>query len=266
MKIDRVILTSNFNQTYLGFWNPLSKLYKVKFGITPTLIFLGSEEELEKSNLSSEYGEIIRQDLVPTKNKSWICTWALFYFTKFFKDDVCLIMGIDQIPLGTYFIVDLISDIDSDTYVMLIDDAYKLTTPGIVDWSENGFSPSAYHIAKGEIFNKIYNFELNFDEEIKKIESLNLQTMWGNNWGLDEAYSSKVLYGKKDTEKIIGLKSFSKIMNGGRVECYRTQETPYDLTKLNNNQYIECHACRPYEEHQRYLNQMISDIPNFVEK
>ena len=91
MKIDRVILSTNNNPTYYQFWNPLSKLYKENFGITPTLIFLGSEAELESTSLSREYGDIIRQDIVPSKDVSWTTTWALFYFTKKFPNDICLI-------------------------------------------------------------------------------------------------------------------------------------------------------------------------------
>jgi hypothetical protein len=175
MKIDRVILSTNNNPTYYQFWNPLSKVYKENFGITPTLIFLGSEEELESLPLSREYGDILRQDIVPSKDVSWTTTWALFYFTKNFPNEVCLINGIDQIPMGSKFLIDYIKEINENKYVMLIDDAYKLMM-GRKDWSEGGHSPSAYHIAKGETFNKVYSFEDTFENEIKKIESIKLDS------------------------------------------------------------------------------------------
>ena len=44
MKIDRVILTSNNNENYYHFWNIVSKIYKINFNITPTLIWFGNEE------------------------------------------------------------------------------------------------------------------------------------------------------------------------------------------------------------------------------
>ena len=116
MKVNRVILSSNNNDLYYPFWNILSKLYKTKFGIEPVLIFLGTEEEKLECGLSDEYGEIIIYDIKVEGKLAWECTWALFYFTKFFPDDNCMIMGIDQIPTGTYFF-DLIKDIDEEYYL-----------------------------------------------------------------------------------------------------------------------------------------------------
>lgn len=262
MKIDRVILSCDANPTYYEFWNPLSKLYKINFGIEPTLIFVGSEQELEKSNLSTEYGPIFRQDKVPSQNFAWTTTWALFYFTKLFPNDICLINGIDQIPLGTRFLIDAISEISDDNYVMLIDDAYKLVDR-IKDWSEGGYSPTGYHIAKGSLFTELYKFEESFEDEIKKIESLNIKSMWGT-WGLDEAYSSQVLYHNQNKIKIMALSKTSELINGRRIDCFRTQETPYSVEMLKNNEYIECHSCRPFSNHQSYLTDMINNVPKFV--
>jgi hypothetical protein len=262
MKIDRVILSTNNNPTYYQFWNPLSKLYKENFGITPTLIFLGSELELESLSLSREYGDIIRQDIVPSKNVSWTTTWALFYFTKRFPNDICLINGIDQIPMGSKFLIDYIKEINDDKYVMLIDNAYKIMN-NRKDWSEGGYSPSAYHIAKGELFNKVYSFEETFADEIKKIEGLSLDSMWGT-WGMDEAYSSQILYSKKEEIQIECLSKFGEILIGGRIDCHRSQEVPFSLDKLKNNEYIECHSCRPYLVHKNYLDSIFDNVPKFV--
>jgi ribulose-5-phosphate 4-epimerase/fuculose-1-phosphate aldolase len=81
MKIDRVILVTNNNPLYYDFWNNLSFTYKEKFGITPTLVFFGEKEELDSTNLSREYGEIILQKKIEGI-PDWQYTWALFYFTK----------------------------------------------------------------------------------------------------------------------------------------------------------------------------------------
>jgi len=262
MKIDRVILTTNNNPTYYQFWNPLSKVYKENFGITPTLIFLGTQDELDSLDLSKEYGEILRQDIVPSKDISWTTTWALFYYTKFFQNEICLINGIDQIPMGSKFLIDYIKDIDDGDYVMLIDDAYKLMF-GRKDWSQGGHSPSAYHIAKGETFDKVYEFEKTFEDEIKKIESIKLNSMWGT-WGMDEAYSSSMLFNKKNSVKIKALSKFGEIIRGGRIDCERNLEVPFNLVKLQNNGYIECHCCRPYSNHKNYLDSIFNNVPKFI--
>ena len=84
MKVDRVILASNNNPLYYEFWNNISKTYKEKFGIHPTLIFFGGESDLKNANLSEEFGNIILQKEIGGVS-IWQFTWALFYFTKFYK-------------------------------------------------------------------------------------------------------------------------------------------------------------------------------------
>ncbi len=266
MKIDRVILSANNNEMYYPFWNIVSKVYKTKFGIDPVLIWMGSEQEKIDCNLSEEFGEIIICDFRVEGKLAWECTWTSFYHTKFFKDDVVMLMGIDQIPTGTYFLRDIISDLPDDSYVMLTDDAYigsKWTK-----WDVGGISPTAYHIAKGDTFNKIYQFEDTLDKELEKINNLNLETMWAeetNNlkWGYDESYSSKVLFNNKHNYNIIGL-SKNREFNMRRIDCYRNIEVPYNIEALKNNFYIECHSCRPYKNHKKWIDTLVENIPKFL--
>jgi UDP-2-acetamido-3-amino-2,3-dideoxy-glucuronate N-acetyltransferase len=259
MKVNRVILASDNNPLYYSFWNNLSKTYKEKFNINPTLVFFGTEEELKTANLSEEYGNIFLEkkiDDIPL----WQYTWALFYYTKFYLNDVCAVMGIDQIPLGTYFLKDIINNVDEDQYVMLIDNQYTLENKYPLKWDQGGFSPSAYHIAKGSTFNDIYNFEDTFEKEIKKIDSLNVPTMWEEKWGTDEGYSSKVLREYHDRKRISDLSASEQFLNR-RIDCHRYYEVPYDINLLNSNYFIECHACRPYEDHKQYLDNLFNSIP-----
>ena len=83
--------------------------YKENFNITPTLIWFDEESKFNELGLSKEYGDVIFQKPHPGYQVPWQTTWGLFYFTKFFKDEVCMTMGIDQIPLSTMFVKDLIS-------------------------------------------------------------------------------------------------------------------------------------------------------------
>jgi len=261
MKVDRVILVSDNNSLYYSFWDNLSKTYKEKFNINPTLIFFGTEKELKTANLSAEYGDIILENKI-NEILPWQYTWALFYYTKFYLNETCVVMGIDQIPLGTYFLKDIIKDINENQYVMLIDDIYTLEHKFPYKWDQGGFSPSAYHIAKGSTFSDIYNFEDTFEKEIKKIDSLNIPTMWGEKWGTDESYSSKKLREYHNRNRISDLKASRQFLTR-RIDCHRHNEVPYDINLLNSNYFIECHACRPYEDHKQYLDNLFNNIPKF---
>lgn len=266
MKVEKVILSTNNNEMYYPFWNIVSKIYKTKFGIDPVLIFLGTEEEKKQCDLSEEYGEIIIQDIKIDRPLAWECPWSCFFYTKMFPNETCLIMGIDQIPTGTYFIRDIIKDIPDDYYIMLTDDAY-LQSP-FKTWEVGGISPTAYHIAKGKIYNDIYKFEDTFEEEIAKVESMNLLTMWGKEtgdekWGYDETYSSKILFENKNNFNIKGL-SMNTEFNRRRIDCFRNYEISYNIDALHQNFYIECHSCRPYKLHKNWIDTLSNNIPSFI--
>jgi hypothetical protein len=262
MNINRVLLVSDNNSLYYDFWNNISYTYSEKFGITPTLIFFGTFSEFKKTNLSDKYGEIKLENPIHNIEK-WQYTWALFYFTKLYSNDISIIMGIDQIPLGTFFLKDLINEIDNDKYIMLIDDQYTLERKCLQKWDEGGYSPSAYHIAKGKTYEEIYEFEKTFEKEILKINSLELKTMWDNKWGYDEAYSCKKLRDYKDRGRIIDM-SKSDFFLSKRIDCHRNFEVSYDLNMLINNEYIECHSCRPYSNHKEYLDKLFNSIPKYI--
>jgi hypothetical protein len=270
MKIDRVILSSNENINYYPFWNPLSRVYKENFGITPTLIWFGKESDIHRLELSNKYGDIIVQDTDERFKVGWQTTWSLFYYTKFFPDDVITIMGIDQVPLSNMFLGELIKDCKDDEYVMLIDDAYKP-----IYWENiNGTSPSAYHIAKGKIFNKVYKFEDNFYKEIEKVYNDPVERDFNPNcafwqsgeekWGLDESYSSKKLREyRKNGGNIRSMSKFN-LLSERRIECYRHIETSYNDDLLKSGYYSESHLCRPYTNHINYIDRMISLIPKYI--
>lgn len=262
MKVDRVILSSNLNPMYYDFWNIVSKIYRENFGIIPTLVFFGTEEDVKRIGLSTEYGEILYEKEIPNI-PNWQFTWALFYATKYFKNETCLIMGIDHIPLGTYFIKDLIEKIDDYKYVMMVDNHYSFSGQKSNDWDTGGYCQSSYHIAKGSTFNQFYNFEDSFESEINKVNNSKVTPMWGNGWGMDEAYSSKILYEYPNRNRIVGLKkAFEYSLR--RIDCVRNNEVKYDVNLMKNNFYIDCHSVRPISNHVEYIQEMIKNIPSYV--
>ena len=269
MKIDRVILASNENINYYPFWNPLSKVYKENFNIHPTLIWFGEESDIDRLGLSKEYGDIVIQEPNSKYRIGWQTTWALFYHTKFYPDDTITIMGIDQVPLSDMFLGKMIEDSKDDEYVMLIDDAYKP-----IYWENfNGTSPSAYHIAKGSVFNEVYKFEDDFISEVEKIYNTPVErdydpkdAFWASGedkWGMDESYTSKKLREYKNKGGNIKAHSKFRLLSDRRIECYRTVETQYDDELLKSGHYSESHLCRPYTNHVEYINRMISLIHKY---
>jgi len=256
MKIDRVILSTNNNPTYYHFWNPLSKVYVEKFGIQPTLVFAGTQDELNELNLSTEYGEIIVQPTHPDYHIPWQTTWMLFWATQFYPSETCLIIGIDQVPLSGMFIKDMIKDINENSYAMLIADAYRPN-----HWTSTS-SPSSYHIAKGSTFDKVHNFECDWLTEATKVHSSGIKGFWEDTegrWGIDESYSCHNLRNAKEVN-IVSLNNFTLLCER-RIECERHKETPYDINKLQQGWYSESHLCRPFTNHVNYITNLFNSIP-----
>lgn len=270
MKIDRVILASNNNKTYYDFWNPLSKVYKEKFGIQPTLIWIGTEQEKLDCGISDEYGDVIVVDANSKYSTASQCPWGLFWVTQFYQDEVCMICGIDEVPLSEMFTKDLVEQYTDDDYLMLIADAYLPD-----HWTvEGSSSPSGYHISKGSNFMKIYNFESSFQDEIEKVFNSGAHEAYIKRnpngywpvilehpfWGTDECYFSQVLINYQGDVKIHSLNHFG-LMRERRIDCMRNYEVPYDLQKLNEGWYSEAHLCRPFENHKDYILRLFKDIP-----
>lgn len=255
MKIDRVILSSNFNPTYYHFWNPLSKVYKEKFGINPTLVWIGTKEEAKEAGMSNQYGDIIYTEADENHRIPWQTTWALFWATQFYPKDTCIIMGIDQVPLSRMFF-DKVRDLYDTEYAMLIADAY------LPHYWTSTASPSSYHVAKGETFMRIYDFKPTLKEEVNKVLESGAKGFWADNidnWGIDESYSCAVLRNQRYS-RVVCFNDFSQLCER-RVECERHKETPYDIQKMLGGWYSECHMPRPFTNHVKYLTEMFDNIP-----
>lgn len=254
MKTNRVIVTANNNPLYYPFWNPISRVYKERFGIEPTLVWVGSPVEAVECGISDEFGDIIYTDPNPDYPVPFQCTWAAFWATQFFTDDVIMTIGIDQIPLSRMFI-DMVNDIPDTDYAMLISDAYLPH-----HWTSTS-SPSAYHIAKGSTFKKVHNFEFDFKQEIEKMVQSGTKAFWEDTegrWGLDESWSCKNL--RETDVKIHDLDNFGLLCQR-RIECERHKEPEYDLNLLSQGWYSESHLCRPYTEHKQWIDNLFNNIP-----
>lgn len=263
MKVERVVLTTNNNPTYYQFWNPLSKVYKTKLGIEPTLVFFGTEDEISELGLSNEYGEIFAIKPSSKYHVPWQTTWGLFHFTQLYPNEVCMVIGIDQVPLSNQFIHERIKDISEDSYVMMIAEAYGQ------HWSTGGTSPSSYHIAKGSTFKKVFGFEDKFEDELDKLATSGIRAFWEDTegrWGIDESYSCHKLREYRDKGGMIHSHDLFSYMCERRIECERHKETLYNMDLLKAGWYVESHMCRPYSNHKQYLDTIFENIPCYTQQ
>jgi hypothetical protein len=252
MKVDRVLFCLNDNPTYVKFWNLNSKIWKNKFGVLPTLIYVGDQEEVEKNNLSTEFGEIIvlpkyHEDICKGASRQWYITWSLFYGATKFPNDACMTSGIDQIPLSSLFL-DKIANIRDDRYVIGFADAYRRAD----------LFPSSHHVAKGSLFKEKYEILDDWHQEVERVyskrDTYKNHNIHNDYWGLDEAFSSEYVVKKADDVHFVN-DFFHTIWRKRRID--RDFGLKYNIDLMKQGWYSELHSPRPYELYRHQVDQMI---------
>lgn len=241
MKIDRVLLPLNNNETYTKFWNVVAPVYKNIFNIHPTLIFLGTEEELKSNNFNENIGDIIRLDKVENISVSyldWSVTWSIFFGATLFPDDICFTSGIDQIPLSEFFF-NKIEKYSEDKYIIGFSDAYKnynIDTLGYFNTQTNVIWPTSHHVGKGHLFKSIFDIEDSWEQEIKKIYMSKDRYHLGDKlWGLDECYSSEKISVYQNQEVFVKLDLFWEYFHPRRID----NGAPFCIELLKEGYYSE---------------------------
>ncbi len=276
--VDRAIFCLNNNENYIGFWNYISKVYSEKFDTKATLMFSGTEEELgglmKSGRLSTNHGDIVLLPRVAgvafSPNLDWTCTWGLFYGASLFPNDVCMLSGIDQIPLSGRF-YELINNIDArQKYVVGFSDAYNHAGA----WS----FPSSHHVGLGRFFKQIYSIQDRWEEELIKVfnheEVMKIvlrdapKGLEGTLWGMDEVYSSYILqeHLKNNTSPvpILLVKDFfAKHWACGRIDRFNgaIPITNDIISGIRASRFTEYHSVRPFSSNPD-MNLIYDAIPN----
>jgi hypothetical protein len=161
MKIDKVIIAVDDNPTYVSFWNVVSPIWSEIFKIQPVLIFNGTTDEFNNLGFNVKENEFFIVNKIPNVSESrpdWAVTWSLFWGASKFENDVCMLTGIDQIPLGTFFF-EQIEKFSNDDFVVGFSDAYRTYTKnslGYFNTNTNVMYPSSHLVGKGKMFKEIF--------------------------------------------------------------------------------------------------------------
>lgn len=246
-RVNRVIFALTPNPVYAGYWNVVSQVWRAKFGVTPTLMLNCADEELEsfRSTLSQEHGEILHAPSVPSvvlnKNRDWSCTWSLFWGASLFPDDICMLSGIDQLPLGGMFF-------DHLRQVPRWDERYVV---GFGDAYEHAYYPSSHHVAKGSLFKDIYDIKDSWEAEVVRV--FNTASSYTgidpkDKWGLDEEYSSSLLQARMRAQpgQVAVMDIFWKKWHPRRLERGSSIDF-HTLASLAEGNLSEWHMPRPFE-------------------
>jgi hypothetical protein len=284
MKIDKIVFSSS--EEFSPFWNLQSFIWKEIFNIEPVCVLWG---EVKNTNMSDKYGTIIEKQYNPNLVKSFQLTWSKFYQTMSESDKTWIIGDMDLYPLQTGLFTDVIKHIDDDTYTHLASNV--VTNQRYEDFG--GYLPAYFHVAKGKTFEKALSLnEGTFEEQVYSIindgrftykNEVTLdaaKNMFGANsgnkvlideeeylyWLTDERYTSFKIY---DSHKkgIIDFKTSIEYQINphespsqtriDRKSFYYNTYQNYNNSMLINNQLIDIHCHRPFEQQKDSLYQII---------
>ena len=235
MKIDIAVVSSDSNPFYLDFWGTVSRIWKLKFNITPLLIYIDNAD----SYLSEEFGRVIRIKPVANIPIGVQNQIVRFWIPILFPEQVCIISDIDMYPLSSNYFINSIKNLFKDEYAHL--------NPCIETY---GRLPACYHIAKGNVFKEIFDLDSDWVSFLNKVLkfSFNISKVKFD-WNSDEMYSSyRVL--NYNGKVIINLIKRKNGQNGYRID--RLNWT-YSKDLLNFDYYFDGHCIRPYSENMKEL-------------
>lgn len=273
MKIDRVILVVDNNPTYARFWNIVSKVWETNFKIKPTLIFNGTQEEFENNNFDVQLDNYLIVNKIPEVSEpapDWSVTWSLFWGASQFPNDVCLLSGIDQIPLGDFFFKK-ISEVTEEKFIVGFADAYRTydkNTLGYFNTSTNILFPSSHLAGKGKKFKEIFEIDDQWENEVVKVFKSRSRYHLKNKfyseklWGLDECYASEKISIFNNQEDLVYLDIFWDYWHKNRIDFCGRFNVNFDMDLIKRGHYSEL-TTKQYESYRDKIQSIIDNLPKY---
>lgn len=246
MKISKAIHSVNNNKSYLDFWEPVSKIWKVKFDVEPILYYFYSDYTEENLEISEKYGRVERVKLINGIPSAIQVMWSRYFMPSLFPEEVSIICDIDMFPMSKKYFVDKIQNISDDKYVHL--------NPCIDSY---GLIPSCYHVATGANFKKYLELPDSWVESLVDVVNSGFgRTVNGNElWFADEEYATDKLLKNRDGNLLFLPRECGQ--NGFRVDRDRWY---YDEEKVIQDFYYDCHSLRPFEKHKEEIEKLVELI------
>jgi hypothetical protein len=116
MKIEVVIHSSNSNPMYLDFWPLVSKVWNIRFGLRPLLIYIDENHSIP---IDTTYGDVIKMKPVPDVPVYLQCLWVRYWIPTQYPEKVCMISDIDMFPISKSYFTETIKSVSDDKYVHL---------------------------------------------------------------------------------------------------------------------------------------------------
>lgn len=243
MKPDLVIHSSDANPFYLDFWPLVSKVWRLRFGIEPVLVFIGDESV----PLDETYGRVIRLRPLPDVPVYLQCQWVRFWIPSQFPDKVCLLSDIDMFPVSRSYFVDQLASIPDSKYVHLN--------------ANHPFIPVCYHVARGDTFKEVLGLEAQWEDSIRALYAKQLgHDCYAQDpsnpilkdkpqWGADEEATTQTLRAYPDRSRFV-----CPPRRHDRLDRSAWRWTPQ---QIRDDRFADAHSIRPYSAYRREIDALV---------
>jgi hypothetical protein len=250
MKPTKVSISCNANPFYLEFWEPVSRIWKHKFGLEPYLFFVGRKENVPKK----EHGTVVHVPIVKGIPEHTQAQWARLHFLQSDLDAVWITSDIDMFPLSRFYFMEMAQSVSDDCFVSLNSDM-------------RDYFPVCYNMATGRAFRDVLDLKPDFADDVRVVYEttssdshvVNGQTF--DNWNADERYSSSKIckYRLNKPSKIIQFLRPGGFHGGRRIDRNRWR---YNDKMVKSDWYLDCHSLRPYGKHREQIEALLKMAMN----
>lgn len=266
--IDKVILSSNNDHTYLDFWPIVARAYTKILQIPVTLAFVDHKPDATLVAELSKHGEVVvfePVDSIPIQNQAKL---ARHFLASQHDQTVCYIDDIDLLPLSRDFIVNKVADRKQNHLLAVGADFWA--------YGNNGVFPISQMTAEGHIFQALYNPDhLDFSDFIRSFADIH--SKYPNVRSINKLKEDIINPNPPDES---AGPSFSdeyltrflrdirpvQVMHKSRGYDHETQSVDrgfwweFKQGKLDNHEYLMAHCVRPLRDNLDKIQPLVDYI------
>jgi hypothetical protein len=251
MRPEIALHSCDSNPMYLDFWPLVSKVWRLRMGIEPILIYVDENHDIP---IDTTYGRVLKLKPVPGIPTYMNSVWGRFWGATLFPDKVCIVSDIDMFPISKTYFFDQIRNTSSTKYVHLYGPLNRTRPDRFAQqprvgyfYSSDNIIPVCYHVAKGSVLMSVLRINPNWEQSLRDMAShaytpreIHGQHETMPSWGIDEDYTTKLINSYPD-QNIFSFRA----RYHARIDRTNWSYTPAEV-KLDA--YADCHSVRPLSD------------------
>jgi hypothetical protein len=247
MRPEIALHSCDSNPYYLDFWPLVSKVWRLRIGIEPILIYIDENHDIP---IDSTYGRVLKLKPVPGIPTYMHSVWGRFWGATLFPNKVCIVSDIDMFPISKSYFLGQVARVPDTKYVHLNPPAdraprrfYELRPRG--NFYSSDVFPVCYHVAKGSVLTSVLRINPNWEQSVRDLAAhtyvpreVHGQHDTMPSWGIDEDYTTKLVNSYPDQSIFVCLTRNQRRIDRGYWV--------YTIEEIERDEYADSHSVRPY--------------------